>query len=255
MFQIEKTGRLAELLQVPRADRNEAWIVAFFDAVWHASLEVGEPALFQGPDSYTYLRMHLPKPGKGFESNSLSNLAAHAAQRGTGVAIFNAPDAKEPEYVFSMGRLDSLLLYDSAQGDPLDLKEMAESKAKPQRDEYGHDTYVTPTETQVLVAAPSAAYLPPNEAGMLYRHLTEGWHMQDPRVALMVVPGLVPSRNLVISKKMSEFPDKTTASRQTQFLLWYLPPNRSLVLMPDSWTPSQMTPLRDLFNRVDAPQS
>ena len=57
---------------------------------------------------------------------------------------------------------------------------------------------------------------------------------------------MTPSRNLVIGRKFSEFPDREVASRATQMLLWYLPPRRYLLLMPENWTLDQMRPLKEL---------
>lgn len=251
MFDLQKTGRLAELFQLPREQRTESWVEAFFDASWHASLQITEPPFFQGPDTFTYLRMQIPTPGKQFQSNSLSNIAQFAVERGTGVAIFASPEATEPEFVLSMGRLDSLLQYDSWRGDPLDLEEVASKSGSQPKDANGMETFTAQRETQILVGSPNSTLLPPHTAGMLHRHLTQGWHLPDPRIALMIVPDMAPSRNLVIGKKMSEFPDAATAARQTQLLLWYLPPSRSLVLMPESWTLDQMRPLANFFQKID----
>ena len=255
MFHLQQTGRLAELFQVAREQRNEAWADAFFDAVWHASVEVAEPPFFQGPDSFTYLRLHVPEPGKPFPSNSLSNVARFAVERGAGVAVFASPQATEPEFVLSMGRVDSLLAFDSWRGDPLDLQELAAQQTAQTRDENGMETFTADKGAQLFVGSPSSTMLPAHTAGMLHRHLVEGWRMPDPRIALVVVPGMAPSRNLVLGKKMSEFPDQATAARQTQALLWYLPPARSLVLMPESWTLDQMRPLTEFFQKLDGSEA
>ena len=251
VFDLHKTGRLAELFQVPREQRNSAWLDAFFDTARHASLEVAGPPFFQGPDTFTYVRMHVPEPGKPFQSNSLSNVAPFTVERGAGVAIFRSPTATEPEFVLSMGRVDSLLLYDSWQGDPLDLQEIAQEPGAQSKDRHGMETFTAQKDTQILVGSPNATLLPAHTAGMLHRHLTAGWHMPDPRIALMIVPGMAPSRNLVIGRKMSDFPDQATAAQRTQALLWYLPPARSLVLMPESWNVDQMRPLTEFFQKAD----
>ncbi|GAA3762443.1 hypothetical protein [Terriglobus aquaticus] len=251
MFDLQKTGRLAELFMVPREQRTAAWIDAFFDAVWHASLEIPESPFFQGPDTFTYLRMHVPSPGKPFQSNSLSNVGSFAVERGAGVAIFASPEAPEPEFVLSMGRVDSLLRYDSWRGDPVDLEEVAAKAAAQTKDEHGMETFTAQRGMEVMVGSPNTTLLPPHTAGMLHRHLAEGWRMSDPRIALMIVPDMAPSRNLVLGRKLSEFPDAVTAARQTQSLLWYLPPSRSLVLMPESWTLDQMRPLTEFFKKIE----
>jgi hypothetical protein len=76
--------------------------------------------------------------------------------------------------------------------------------------------------------------------------LVEVWKLADPRIALLVDPALRPARNLVIGKKRSEFANEPAAFQQTRALLWYLPPARSLILMPEDWTLAAMAPLAAL---------
>jgi hypothetical protein len=98
----------------------------------------------------------------------------------------------------------------------------------------------------VMVGSPSENYLPKHTARLLYRHLTEGWKMEDPRVALVVDPQMTPTRNLIIGRKFSEFPDQEIAGQAARMLLWYMPPHRYLLLMPENWSTDQMRPLREL---------
>jgi hypothetical protein len=70
--------------------------------------------------------------------------------------------------------------------------------------------------------------------------------MEEPRIALVVDPQMTPTRNLVIGRKFSEFPDQEIAAQAARMLLWYLPPRRYLLLMPENWSADQMRPLREL---------
>ncbi len=245
MFDLEGTGRLAEVFTTPRLARDEAWTARFFEAVWNASLQVGTPAVFQGPDYFAYVRVQLPAPAVAFDSNCVANLAAQAVDRTMGIAVFSSAQATEPEFVLSMGVLDSLLLYGSWRGDPIDLADLA--AAGQQQGASGIQTSTLKTDQQVLVGSPSATFLPAHTARALHRHLAEGWKIAEPRVALLVNPALAPTRNLVINRRLAEFPNRETADRQGQMLRWYLPPKRGLLLMPDGWEEKDMLPLTNFF--------
>jgi hypothetical protein len=181
------------------------------------------------------------------ETNCLSNLYVSMAEQGLGAAFFkNSTDAPDvAEYVMPTGVLESLRSYGTWDGDPEDIAELT---AKPQQHagDSGVEQTSVETERQVMVGSPSDSYLPKHTARLLYRHLTEGWKMEDPRVALVVDPQMTPTRNLVIGRKFSEFPDAEVAAQAARMLLWYLPPRRYLLLMPENWSADQMRPLREL---------
>src|SRR5215217_114777 len=123
MFDLANTQRLVELVAVPREARDPAWSERFHDAVWTASIYVPQPAVVPGPDGMPYLRLILPSEGVAFDSQCLANLAPGCIDNLSGAALFSTeghpPDAAH--YVFSMGVLDSLLRYDSPDGDPQDI--------------------------------------------------------------------------------------------------------------------------------------
>lgn len=246
MFDLAQTQALAELFTVPREQRTAAWQGAFFHAAWTASLEVADPPTFHGPDAFTYLRLQLPKLGKAFASNSLGNLARQAMENISGAAVFLSSMATEPEYVISMGALDSLLTYDSWLGDPVDLDDIGRS-TKPEDKAGGLQTITTDKATQILLGSPSPALLPPHTARGLYRHLKDGWKIADPHISLMINPATAPSRSLIINKKLSDFPNAEIAGQQARFLLWYFPPRRSMLLMPESFKQEDMRPLTEFF--------
>ncbi len=245
-FNLEDTSRIAQLMEVPRETRDGAWVMSFQDAAWNASAVLPAQPVFLGPDGMPYVRLELPPVGQPVETNCLSNIFASAAEQGFGVAFFkNATDTPDlAEYVMPTGVVESLRAYGTFDGDPTDAQEMA---ARPPQDPTsGVQETTVEKERQVMVGTPSEAYLPRHTARLLYRHLTEGWKIEEPRVALVVDPEMTPSRNLVIGRKFSEFPDHEVASRATQMLLWYFPPRRYLLLMPENWTLEQMVPLKEL---------
>ena len=237
-FDLAGTERLFELFAVPRDDREEVWLIAFQHAAWNASVVVPAPPVMTGPDGFPYLRLVLPPPGESFQSNCLSNVCAFCAERGLGAAFFTK--AGDPpmalQYAIPTGVIESLRQFASWSGDPLDDATAPEDDEAP---DIG-------AARRVLVGAPSPDYLPPHTARLLRRHLVERWEMAEPRVALLVDPQLSPSRNLVIGRKLTEFADEATAEQQMQALLWYLPPGRSLVLMPEDWPEERLTALSSL---------
>lgn len=248
MFDLALTGRLAELFAVATAQRDEAWTAAFFGAVWNASLEIAEPPFFTGPDGFSYARLQLPRPGAPFESNALANQAELLVQRGIGAAIFATPDATEPAYVLPMGVLDSLLRFDGWDGDPLDRAEAAPAGdpafvhegAAPGR-------LVATRDHQMLLGTPSPTFLPPYAARALHRHLTQGWGIADPRIALLIDPSAAAPRSLMLDRRPADFVDPATIEPRVRMLLWYLPPRSAIVLRPDTVDLAEMTPLASLF--------
>jgi hypothetical protein len=98
----------------------------------------------------------------------------------------------------------------------------------------------------VLIGSPSREFLPDYTARALHR-LMSSWGEADPKVALVVDPRLRPSRNLVIGRKSSQFPDEKEASFELSRAAWMLPPHRGAMLMPEDWSQREMTRLSDLF--------
>jgi hypothetical protein len=246
-FSLDDTNRLAQAMEIPRERRDGRWLDQFQKAAWNASIVLPTEPVFLGPDGMPYVRLELPPVGEAVETNCLSNLFVSMAEQGVGAAFFknNTDPAEAAEYVVPTGVLESLREYGTWDGDPDDLAELASRPPQP-GDESGIEKTAVETERQVMVGSPSEAYLPKHTARLLYRHLTEGWKMEDPRIALVVDPQMTPSRNLVIGRKFSEFPDPETAAQAARMLLWYLPPRRYLLLMPEKWSADQMRPLREL---------
>jgi hypothetical protein len=246
-FDLAETDRLYALFAVARGKRDDRWFADFRRAAWSASVVVASPPIFAAPDGFLYMRLALPPPNQPFQSNCLSNLCAACAERGWGIAFF-ASDADPPQavqYAIPTGVLESLRSFGSWDGDPLDQAEIEGEAAT---------TEITVTAArEVLVAAPSPEYLPRHTAKLLHDHLVKRWQLAEPSVALLIDTELKPTRNLVIGKKHSDFADAADAERQMRMLLWYLPPARSLVLMPEDWNLDQLTPLSDLGSERAAP--
>ncbi len=248
-FNLEDTSRIAALYELPREQRDAAWLLAFQEAAWNASIVLPAEPVFLGPDGMPYVRMELPPPEQQVQTNCLSNIYISLAAQGLGAAFFrNSTDTPEQaEYVMPTGVLESLRSFGTWDGDPADTAEMLARPPQPaDASAGGAEEVPVSKERQVMVGSPSPEYLPKHTAQLLYRHLTEGWKMEDPRVALVVDAEMTPTRNLVIGRKFSDFPDREVAARATQMLLWYLPPRRYLLLMPEDWNVEQLRPLKEL---------
>ncbi len=240
MFDLGGTQQLAELFQVTHPQRDAAWRAAFFAAAWNGSIALSDPPTFRAVDGFTYLRLNLPRPATAFDSQCLGNLAGTCVQRVSGAAFFQSPDdpVETPQYVLPMGVLDSLLRFDSWEGDPTDVREAAEPE--------------TPQASRnVLTGVPADSFLPPHTARALHFHLTAGWKIENPRVLLLIDPIARPTRILVVSRKLSEFPPGANWQAQLHMLSWYLTPRRAVALMPETMTLEQMTPLTALFGTKD----
>jgi hypothetical protein len=252
MFDIGKTGQLAALFAAPRDGRDAAWVAAFWDAAWCGSVALAEPQTFLGPDGFPYLRLDLPRADTAFDSQCLANLAGDCLKNRVGAAFFASPDdgPDQAQFVLAYGVIDSLLRYDSPFGDPIDL---AEAQAPVDGETFDVErgvwsqTTITKAAHEVLVASPSGDFLPPETAAALCGFLEQAWGLADPRVELLIDMKLRPHRVLVIGRKRSEFPEGSDVDHMARTLLWYLPPSRTVMLMPEDGSRDRMLPLRSLF--------
>lgn len=252
MQDMDRTVRLAQLFEVPRERWDAAWQDLFWDAMWSAGLELGDPQVFTGPDGFPYLRFQMPDPDAAeLEVNSLANVAGSLVDQHVGFALFaDADPAGAPLWVASMGVIASIIDFDNPHGDPVDLREMAQPLDPAKAVVEGHQTTLR-AEQQVMIGAPSSHYISPASAASLHRHLVEGWKMADPRVALLMAPDLRPTRSLVIGKRVTDFVREGIAEQQmhdqVRALSWYLPPSRTLMLMPEDFDDGSLVSLASLM--------
>ena len=245
-FDPARTASLARLLEVPSGQRDPDWVMRFWDAAWTAALAVPEPPVITGPDGFPYLRLNLPGDGASYEANSLMNIAQSMVDQGVGAAIF--PSAEAPiggnEFAIPMGVLDSILRFDHPDGEPSELEE--KRRGSPVSGEV-----TLKAGEQILIGTPSAEYLSTAAARAVHRHLSEDWGLADPRVGLLDSGSMCPSRSLIIGHSHSDLIARGATDAQIagwmQRIGWYLPPSRSLTLMPDDWDLRELTPLSQLF--------
>lgn len=248
LFDAEATRRLAELLAQPAQARDPHWFDAFYDAVWHAALSLPWDTPVEGPDGFPYLRLDLPGADE-FEPSCLGALAPQCVKHGFGAAIFAHADdpIDRAAFVFSMGRIDSILRFDDPEGDSVDRAEAA----MPGGDDFAverhgaHQQLTVKAGHAVMVGKPSHDYLPPSSAQALYNHLVHGWGYEAPRIGLMADPQMRPTRSLIIGMRRSDFPSDAPVDEMAAMLSWYLPPGRMLMLLPEAMDPQELAPLAD----------
>jgi len=242
--------QLRYLFAVPRETRDASWVKKFQFFAWNAAVVLSEEAIFRGPDGFLYVRLNLPPSHCSAETRCLSHICFFLAEQGLGVAFFASADDNRDnaQYVISNGVLESLRAYNTWNGDPTDREEI---RKKPKlTSEDGLETSFMEQNGEVLVGDPTPRFLPAHTARFLHWQLSQELKIEEPRIKMLIDRELVPSRNLVINKKFSEFPDSETTAARTRILTWYLPPRRGLMLMPEDWIQNQMTPLKDFFQPI-----
>ena len=199
-FDLEKTAELDRLFRVPRDERDEAWVEAFYAAVPDASLATRpEGQVVRGPDGYPYFRLAMPEPATEFETFCVTHVLDHCLANGFGIVI---GDVDEPEWVFPYGNLWSFK-------------------------ETGRFVVATgeqvPPSGEVLVGSPADDMLPPYAREVLRRELV-AQGAENPSVLAVNAPGASPE--WFLSFEPMPNPER---------LLWYIPPHLGLVAMGPDW--------------------
>jgi hypothetical protein len=226
-FDLAQTQAVAELFAEPRQTRDETWRERFYAAVPDASLMTFEPQVSQGPDEFPYFQLAIPDPGP-LTPFCVTHLLDVALDNGLGIAVFGDSSRSEsPEWVFSYGDLLSYSMFGHFDGDP--AERLSPRGSKPD---------------QVLIAAPSAAYLPARARKAMGNFVRQMYHHPDPRIALVCDPRATPSRSLMINLTLEDYDgDQDKLGAAVRFLFWYLPRTYSIVAMPAGWDASSFVPL------------
>lgn len=246
------TQQLRNLFFVPRENRDSAWVEKFQLFAWSAAVIVPKEGPFRGPDGFPYIRLDIPSSKSSAETKCLAHICSSLAEQGFGATFFASAkdDMDEAQYVISNGVLESLRAYGTWNGDPTDRAEIRKRPKSVSAD--GLETSFVEQDGNIFIGDPAPRFLPAHTARFLHWHLCQGLKIEEPRIKMLIDEELAPSRNLVINKKFSEFPDSETAAAKTRILTWYLPPRRGLILMPEDWTQNQMTPLKEFFAPIPA---
>lgn len=202
-FDLEKTAELERLFAVPREQRDQAWVEAFYAAVPDASLATRPDAqVVRGPDGFPYFALVMPEAEKEFETFCVTHVLDHCLAHGLGIVV---GDVEEPQWVFPYGNLWSFKETGTF------VPEMGEP---------------VPPQGEILVGSPTDEVLPPYAREVLRREL-QAQGARSPGVLVVTAHDATPSQMLAFDP----MPDP-------QRVLWYLPPNLALVARQPEWPPA-----------------
>jgi hypothetical protein len=222
-FDLAQTQALADLFAAPRETRDGTWREKFYTAAPDATLMAFEPQVSQGPDEFSYFHLAIPDPGP-VTPFCVTHLLDVSLDGGFGIAIFGDSSRSErPEWVFTYGDLLSYNLFGHFEGEPGERLSPGASK-----------------QNQVLIAAPSEAYLPSRARKAMGNFVRQMYHHPDPRIALVCDP----QATLMINLTLADYDgDEDELQAAVRYLTWYLPRTYRVAPMPEGWTDSSFVPL------------
>lgn len=214
---LEKTQALAEMLQVPREERNENWVSHFLGNLPLASLKSGTPQLIAGPDGFPYFQLFVPEPGDQYQSFIIDRMVPDfLVERGYGVVI--NPGAGQPDWVLTYGDILNYYL----NGTFFTL----ESNFS---DTTTTDEVVTSGE-EILIGQPSESILP-LPARKLLKDFFELNGIEDPKVLLMMRRHGEDdvTQDLAFNITPERFESEEHYRNMMQTVTWYLPRHYSII--------------------------
>src|SRR5579872_3085601 len=186
-FDLEQTGRLAELLAVAPDVRDDTWCDSVLRAAPNASLAALDPQIQNGPDTFPYFQLAMPDPGP-FTPFSIVHVLNHVLEAGAGVVIHaNLRRDQQPLWVFSIGDLLAYSLFQDFKGDPK---------------VYSDTTPPNPNDRQILKASPSESYLPSTARAAMGRFMRGPFQHPSPKIGLVTGASLKPHQNLMVNLRL-----------------------------------------------------
>jgi hypothetical protein len=217
-FDLEKTAIVHQLCEVPRENRDAAWRRKFYEVIPDASMQSEQPQVIAGPDGFPYVVLSTPPADAQFDAFCLNHVLDVCLDQGYGIVI-NPESQPQPDFVFTYGALWSF----KARGD-FEPKLASEGEAKP-----------TPTpdeEREILVAQPSAEYLPDFARAAISRFMKDVVGVPKPSCFMVIDAAMNPSQNLVFNVEPANFPSEDVFGQVMRALSWFMPRDYALVVMP-----------------------
>ena len=226
-FDLTKTQALVDLFSAPKQERGQEWRKRFYQAVPDATLVAFDPQMNKGPDQFPYFHLAIPEPGP-LTPFCITHILDFALDNGCGIAIFgDAGRSGAPEWVFRYGDLLALRLcgdFDCGPAPPVLAERLNQDR-------------------QVLICAPSAAYLPEYARGALDRFARTVLQHPDPKV-LMVATANPPLNYLMFNLTLDDYGgDEEKLQAALGRLAWFLPASYGVLAMPADWDQSGFVPL------------
>jgi len=263
---------LRELLAQPASEWTPDWLGLVCDMAWCAAATTSHMPVSTADDGHPYLRLNLHEPGDP-TTDCLASLCHYCYSQGAGAALYlsKADGQGNAQLNLSFGLIDSLIRYDSPQGDPMDVWEIGmrgrQGYFERERPYYldaglspateammvGEQVFledIVTNERGIMARSELVEVLPPHVARALHRWLTENWGIADPHVALLYEALWRPSRCLAIGLRPGQLPAATAADdlrARLSELHWFLSPTRQVSLVVDDESVDVMTPLSELL--------
>ena len=219
---ISKTAIVAELFKIPRKERDAGWHQSFYENVAHASFTCATPHVLTGPDGFPYFILNTPEENKPFESFCINNMKDDfLLANGWGV-VFNPRADNSADWVFTHGDIVSLHLdnqFDVATN-PSDIENI----------EFTKTVGVLKKEEKIMIAQPSADYLPFATRHALKLFLQNKGIKKPKLMLLSCYTDNKVTRKLALNINPEDYPVKSQLDYLMQQVGWFLP--RQYILIP-----------------------
>ena len=229
-FDLEQTQKLAALMAVPQAQRDDAWCDDFLRAVPNASLASFDPQIQNGPDTFPYFQLAMPDPGP-FTPFSIVHILNDVLAKGAGVVVHSSLQRdRQPLWVFTFGDMLSYSMFGDFRGDPKVI-------ANP-------DPPANPNARELLVASPNESYLPATARAAIGRFMRGPFRHPSPKIGLVTGESLSPRQSLMVNLRLKDYGgDKNKLGSAMRYLTWFVPKTYSVMALPDDWSDADMSPL------------
>jgi hypothetical protein len=219
---LNKTNSIYQLIQTPKAERDEKWQSAFLQNIAQASFRCGEPQVITGPDGFPYFQLFLPEPHKSFQCYVIDRMKDDfLLSKGFGVVI--NPSSNNADWVLSYGDILNFQL----NGTFYTTGETAFSNN--QKSETIHE------EEEVMIGQPSETILP-KQTRRLIREFLKTNGVKHPKILLMMrhkKEGTGVSQELVFNVTPKDFNSDDRCRNVMQAINWYLPRHYSFASMSE----------------------
>jgi len=227
---LEKTQSVADLLAVPKAERDEQWADRFLADLPLASFRCGSPQIVAGPDGFPYFQLFVPSVGEEFQSFVIERMTTEfLLERGYGVLI--NPGAEDPDWVLSYGDILNYHL----NGSYFTHDSLFSSSS---------DEEIVGSEDEEIIIGQPAENILPLQTRKLLKDFFELNGIEDPKVLMMVRKnGTDMCQDLAFNITPSHFETEEHYKNMMQTVTWYLPRHYSLIGLHDADLDSGFMPL------------
>lgn len=218
---LTKTHQLADLLFVPRDQRDPVWFRRFYAVIGDAGMSTTSDQILLGPDGFAYFVLNMPAPGREFQPLSLAQVLDFCLENSLGIVL--EPQPEPPEWVIPFGQLWSKKEFGrfdlTLEPDP--DSEIAAEVRVPEVPSH------LAGKQAVLVGQPNQSYFPAF-ARTAVRRFLQSQRYDAPGVLLLSNPNQSPLETIVFSVFPEDFSKGELFSNFMQHLAWFFPPHYRL---------------------------